>query len=75
MSYSSFGVAEGGSVASCVPAAAGARAGGGNWDGGIGAAFAKMPYPMLKKFRLYPHEPSASCWLHDDRGCWSLDER
>jgi protein-L-isoaspartate(D-aspartate) O-methyltransferase len=38
----------------------------------IGAALAKMPYPMLKKLRLDPHEPAASCWLHDDRGCWSV---
>lgn len=38
----------------------------------IGASLAKMPYPMLKKFRLDPHEASASCWLHDERGCWSV---
>ena len=38
----------------------------------IGASLSKMPYPMLKKLRLDPHEPSSSCWLHDDRGCWSL---
>jgi len=38
----------------------------------IGAALMKMPYPMLKKFRLDPHEPTASCWMHDERGCWSL---
>src|ERR1019366_9042142 len=40
MSYSSFGVADGGSVASWVPVALVSRAGGGNCDGGIGAAFA-----------------------------------
>lgn len=38
----------------------------------IGAAMATMPYPMLKTFRLDPHEASASCWLHDERGCWSV---
>jgi protein-L-isoaspartate(D-aspartate) O-methyltransferase len=38
----------------------------------IGAAMAKMPYPMLKKFRLDPHEPSASCWMHDEHGCWVI---
>src|SRR5664280_3469986 len=42
MSYSSFGVADGGSVANWVPVALVSRAGGGggNCDGGIGAAFA-----------------------------------
>jgi protein-L-isoaspartate(D-aspartate) O-methyltransferase len=38
----------------------------------IGAAMAKMPFPMLKTFRLDPHEPTSSCWLHDERGCWSI---
>src|SRR5664280_3017060 len=42
MSYSSFGVADGGSVASWVPMALVSR-GGGNCDGGIGAAFAIGP--------------------------------
>jgi protein-L-isoaspartate(D-aspartate) O-methyltransferase len=37
----------------------------------IGAALAKMPYPMLKKLRLDPHEPTASCWMHDEKGCWT----
>ena len=38
----------------------------------LGAAFAKAPFPMLKRFRRDAHDPEASCWCHTAHGCWSL---
>lgn len=38
----------------------------------IGAALARNPYPQLKRLRFDPHDAVDSCWIHDDRGCWSL---
>lgn len=41
----------------------------------IGQALAKHPFPPLQLLRRDPHEPSARCWLHDERFCLTLAER
>jgi len=38
----------------------------------LGGALAKMPFPRLRRFRLDPHKPDATCWCHSARGCWSV---
>jgi hypothetical protein len=37
----------------------------------LGRAMTRMPFAPLRRFRLDPHEPDASCWCHTARGCWS----
>jgi protein-L-isoaspartate(D-aspartate) O-methyltransferase len=39
----------------------------------LGKAMAKSPWPAIKRLRRDVHEPSASCWLHADTFCISLD--
>jgi protein-L-isoaspartate(D-aspartate) O-methyltransferase len=38
----------------------------------IGHALRMNPAPPLKRWRVEPHAPSASCWLHTVHGCLSL---
>ncbi len=40
----------------------------------LGRAMSRMPFPPLRRFRLDPHEPDASCWCHTTRGCWSTGD-
>jgi len=35
----------------------------------IREAFMRGPWPMFKRLRRDPHEPSPSCWLHGDTFC------
>ena len=38
----------------------------------LGAAMTQSPYPPVKRIRLDPHDPSASCWHHASTACLSL---
>jgi protein-L-isoaspartate(D-aspartate) O-methyltransferase len=38
----------------------------------LAQAMRQMPFPNINRLRLDPHEPSASCWLHSDRFCLTL---
>ncbi|TAK10842.1 MAG: hypothetical protein EPO35_12905, partial [Acidobacteria bacterium] len=38
----------------------------------LGESMKKMPFAPVKRFRLDPHEPAPTCWMHDATGCWSL---
>jgi protein-L-isoaspartate(D-aspartate) O-methyltransferase len=39
----------------------------------LAMALKKNPYPILKRLRRDPHDPSAACWLHAERFCLSTD--
>jgi protein-L-isoaspartate(D-aspartate) O-methyltransferase len=39
----------------------------------LGKVMARNPYPAIKHLRRDTHEPSASCWLHGDTFCVSLE--
>jgi protein-L-isoaspartate(D-aspartate) O-methyltransferase len=39
----------------------------------LGKAMAKNPWPAIKRLRRDQHEASASCWLHAERFCISLE--
>ena len=37
----------------------------------VGLAMQKHPFPPLQRLRRDAHEPSPSCWLHQDGACLS----
>jgi protein-L-isoaspartate(D-aspartate) O-methyltransferase len=39
----------------------------------LAAAFAKNPFPPLKRLRRDAHEPTAACWLHATGWCLSTE--
>jgi len=40
-------------------------------DEPIGRALAASPYARLARFRLDPHAPGETCWLHTPHGCFT----
>jgi protein-L-isoaspartate(D-aspartate) O-methyltransferase len=39
----------------------------------LGQGMARNPWPSIKHLRRDPHEPGASCWLHGNSFCLSLE--
>lgn len=39
----------------------------------VGRALSRSPFAAVKAFRRDPHAADASCWLHSDNGCFSLN--